>query len=228
MSRLRLPEANRRFPSRRRSSSSCAEIIVPGFLDWPEGDGFRRTVPARVHPGPTAADATRATFSLGRSVTLEIKDFGQHNIEIIFAQTVYVDGVLTKKAISLSLRQWQQLMEQEIDIVEAVRDHRADQDIHYRYHLGRNRHVQVNSGFPVVDIRQFWLPADKTQVQPTRTGTALKFDEYETLLSIRKDIEQHIPELQNVVPCWMQEDHQRIEGALLCAECHPNGGYRLE
>ena len=108
------------------------------------------------------------------------------------------------------------------DINEAVRKQKAGEDVHYRCHLGGNNYVQVNSGFPVVDLRKFWLPGGKTDVQPTRRGIPLKFEEFDTLLKLKAEIEQVIPELNGTQPCWMDDDHMNQLGYLTCAECNPN------
>ena len=74
----------------------------------------------------------------------------------------------------------------------------------------------------VHDIRQFWLPEHTDQVQLTRKGIALKFDEFDTLIKLKAEIEQVIPELDQMQPCWMSDDHMNQEGLMNCRECNPN------
>ena len=50
-------------------------------------------------------------------------------------------------------------------------------------------------------------------------------DEFDTLVKLKAEIEQVIPELNSVQPCWMSEDHMNQEGMLRCAECNPNDYY---
>ena len=163
---------------------------------------------------------TRATYQLGKYVSIDVKDYGHHNIDIVLSKTVYINNLLTKKDYSLPLQRWQQFMWYLDEIQQAVTDHKEGKDVHVKYHLGRNSFVQVNSGFPVVDLRQFWLPADKDEVQPTRKGIALKFEEFATLVKLKAEIEQVIPELDKEQPCWI--NHHNQESFLQCFECNPN------
>ena len=165
---------------------------------------------------------TRVTYQLGKYVTVEVKAYGPQNVEVVFIQTLYENNLLKKKEFPLTIQRYQQLMWQTPSIEEAVTQHKEGKDVHYNWHLGGNRYVQVNSGFPVVDLREFWMPEGKDQVQPTRRGIALKFDEYDTLIKLRADIEKGIPELSETQPCYMDSDHMNQLGYLRCVECNPN------
>ena len=165
---------------------------------------------------------TRASYELGKYVNVAVKAYGHNNIDIVFSQKVYVNNVLTKKDYTLPLQRWQQLTWYVEEIQQAVRDHNEGKDVHLKHHLGRNNYVQVNTGFQVVDLRQWWLPADKDQIQPTKKGIALKFEEFDTLIKLKAEIEQVIPELNDTHPCWMGNDHLNQLGYLMCAECNPN------
>jgi hypothetical protein len=165
---------------------------------------------------------TRANYQLGKYVMIEVKDFGHGNVEVVLSQKLYINNLLTKKDYILPLQRWQQLMFQIDDLQTAVDEHKNGKDIHFNYHLGRNNFVQVNSGFQVVDLRQFWLPEGTDRVQPTRKGIALKFDEFDILVKLKPEIEQVIPELDQMQPCWMSDDHRNQEGLMNCRECNPN------
>ena len=165
---------------------------------------------------------TRATYQLGKYVTVEVKDYGNKNIVVVLSQSIYINNLLTKKDYILSIKRWQQLMWHLDEIQQAVTDHKEGKDVHFKYHLGRNNFVQVNRGFKVVDVRQFWLPEGKTEIHPTRRGIAIKFDEFDTLIKLKAEIDQMIPELDQVQPCWLDNDHMNQLGALSCGECNPN------
>ena len=178
----------------------------------------------------SAMDTIRSTYKLGRFVTVNVKDYGHGNVEIVFQQSVYVSNFRSGdkpviKEFALTLQQWQQLMDRLQDIEKAVTDHKTAKMVQFRYHLGRNRYVQVNSGFKVVDLRVFWLPEGKSDVQPTRRGISLKFEEFDSLVKLKAEIEQVIPELNTIQPCWMGSDHMNQLGALSCSECNPNDHY---
>ena len=172
---------------------------------------------------------SRSTYQLGKYVTLVVKDFGHGNVEVVFSQSVYIDKTKyckddkpVMKDFSLTLQRWQQLMSRIDDIQIAVTEHSAGKEVHFKHHLGRNNFVQINSGFKVVDLRQFWLPDGTDRIQPTRKGIALKFDEFDTLVKLKPEIEQVMPELEHIQPCWMSDDHMNQEGLMNCRECNPN------
>ncbi len=73
-----------------------------------------------------------------------------------------------------------------------------------------------------MNIRKFWLPEGEERAVATRKGIALRFDEFKVLVQSVNDINCHVPELADVVPCSMREDHQNQLGALSCSECNPN------
>lgn len=153
------------------------------------------------------------TYELGNGFVMKILDDG-YGPEILFNKN--------DKEYLLTLQRYQQLLESVEDIQKAVNDHKQGKDVHYMNHLGGNNYVQVNSGFKVVDVRKFWLPQGQIEVRPTKKGIALKFDEFDTLVKLRTEIEQKIPELASVRPCWTGDDHMNQLGALSCSECNPS------
>jgi hypothetical protein len=92
----------------------------------------------------------------------------------------------------------------------------------FRHHLGGNKHVSLTQGYQRVDIRQFWMPEDKDEIYATKKGVSLTFGEFENLVRGLNVIDHHVPELQHVIPCCMQEYHQTQLGMLRCPECNPN------
>ena len=88
-------------------------------------------------------------------------------------------------------------------------------------HIGGNTFITAKNGFPV-DIRQFWIPPNETELHPTRKGLVLTLPEWEDLVACMPTI-NNIPEVQNVNPCYLGNDHQNQMGMLTCLECSPNG-----
>lgn len=129
---------------------------------------------------------TKSVVAIGRYLTVEVRDYGNQDMKVVIVKRYYERGALQKKEFLLSVRQFQQFMWQTQDIEDAVKQHKEGKEVHYMYHLGYNKYVQVNSGFSVVDVRDFWTP--EGQLQPTRRGIALKFDEYATLVMVREEI----------------------------------------
>ena len=172
-------------------------------------------------------ESIRSTYKLGRFVTVKVKDYGHGKVEIVFEQSVYVPNFIkgdkpVMKEYALSLQQWQQLMNRLQDIDTAVTDHQTDKTVHVQYHLGRNLYVHVNSGFNVVDLRDFWLPEGKSDLVPTRRGISIKFEEFDTLVKLKTEIEQVIPELNTIQPCLKRSDRMNPLGVLSYSEYKPN------
>ena len=164
----------------------------------------------------------RTTYILGKYVTLEIKDDGNQNIDLVLSQNIHINNILTKTDYTLTLQRWQHFMYYVDEIQQAVQELNEGKEVYLNYHMGGNNFVQVNSGFNVVDFRQFWLPYGQSEVHPTRKGIALKFDEFETLIQLKANIEQVIPELNETQPCWMADYHKNPLGYLMCPECNPD------
>ena len=119
----------------------------------------------------------------------------------------------TKKGISLTLMRWKNL----VDALEFV-DEALEKKSAYTAHLGGNVFINIEQGCVCVDIRQYWKP--QGDLVPTRKGLCLRPDEYKKLKEIIPQIT--LPEMDSVVPCYLQSDHMNQMGALQCSECNPN------
>jgi len=60
-----------------------------------------------------------------------------------------------------------------------------------------------------VDISQFFLPygLQPSDVKPSKSGRALRLDEWVALVDLVPLIHQMIPSLARVKPCYEQDDH---------------------
>ena len=58
-----------------------------------------------------------------------------------------------------------------------------------------------------MDIRQYWKPQE--EVVPTKKGLCLRPIEYIAVKELVPEIGRALPELDGVVPCYMQSDHIR-------------------
>ena len=123
-----------------------------------------------------------------------------------------------KKGVSLTLSKWKLLAMSVEDIDLCLKENKP-----YQGHLGGNMFVNVSKEFPMrVDIRQYFFPSGESVPKPTRRGISLFITEWRDLISCSKDLESKVPELEDLQPCYMQEDHQNQEGMLKCKECNPS------
>ena len=124
----------------------------------------------------------------------------------------------TKKGVSLPLIRWEGLCNYQTEIEEAVRN-KAD----LKEHIGGNVYAQVSKNFPNrVDLRQYFLPDGMVEPIPTKRGISLVYDEWEDMIACREDLQNICPQLKDLTPCFMNEDHQAQLGMLRCPECNPN------
>ena len=123
----------------------------------------------------------------------------------------------TKDGISLTLQRCNELYMSLPHLDIAVSEMEHNQGTFYRRHLGGNWHVTVQTGFNCVDIRKFWLPEGATQICATRKGVSLSFPEYKELRNGLRSLDSYIPELRDIVPCYLEPDHLTNQ----CKECSP-------
>ena len=119
----------------------------------------------------------------------------------------------TKKGISLTLMSWKNLINQ-LEYLDKALENRE----YYQSHLGGNVYCKLYS--VCVDLRQYWKPEE--EVVPTKKGICLKPIEYKLLKKHAVEIGKVLPELDAIVPCYLQSDHMNQIGALQCPECNPN------
>jgi hypothetical protein len=122
-----------------------------------------------------------------------------------------------KKGIPLTLGRWKIWAESTEAIDEALSKCSA-----YSLHLVGNVYCTVSELGVCVDIRQYWSPPDHDGVVPTKRGICPRPGEYTKLKEAMSSIGECVPELNGVVPCYLQSNHQNQLGYLQCAECSPN------
>ena len=123
-----------------------------------------------------------------------------------------------KKGVGLNLMQYNFLAGIEIFIDLALTENKEES-----FHLGANVFLKVRQDNPCVDIPQYVKPSSQPESVPTKRGLCLRPSEYQTLKTRFNEIEKHLPELENVVPCYMQDGHANQEGMLRCKYCNPDG-----
>ena len=155
-----------------------------------------------------------ATFreNLGNGRVVEVTEWkGERRVDL----REWQDGKPTKKGISLTLMRWKNW----VDYIEYL-DQALAAKQEYGSHLGGNVYCTVTKGSGCVNIRQYWKPEE--EVVPTKKGLCLRSIEYNKLKELIPEIGKILPDLNAVVPCYLQSDHANQLGALRCPECNPN------
>ena len=89
-------------------------------------------------------------------------------------------------------------------------------------HLLGEVSLTVNDRYSPVDIRQYLKPEDaEEQPYSMKKGVQRTREQTNKLLDNMKVIRDMIPELSQIFPCYMNEDHQHLIGMVLRRECNP-------
>ena len=155
---------------------------------------------------------SRCRFSLGNDSFIEVTEWkGELRVDL----REWKDDKATKKGISLTLMRWKNW----VDYLEYADQARTEKQ-NYMSHLGGNVYCTITEGSACMDIRQYWKRQE--EVIPTKKGLYLRPLEYIAVKELLTEIGRALPELDGVVPCYMQSDHMNQLGALRCSECNPN------
>lgn len=161
---------------------------------------------------PNTMDSVRCQFELGNGRYVQVCEWkGELRIDL----REWKDGKPTKKGISLTLMRWKNWVDYIEYLDEALRKKEA-----YSSHLGDNVYCTISENAVCVDIRQYWKPEEA--LVPTKKGLCLRPTEYIRLKELLPQIDESLPELDCVIPCYLQSDHMNQIGALQCPECNPN------
>lgn len=124
------------------------------------------------------------------------------------------------RAVTFPFRRWAKLcyMKDIIDdIIKKVKDQETEHQIR---HIGGRVYVTVDAKYPGVDLRHYFIK--NNVLKPTRKGMRLTFSEWDQLKTSMDDINTHIPNLKDTVPCDLKDDHQSSLASYRCFECNPN------
>ena len=127
------------------------------------------------------------------------------------------ETIPTKDGISLTLQWCSELIMSLPLLDDVVSTMQQNQVTFYRRNLGGNWQVTIQSGFNRVDIRKFWFPVGAKELQATRKGVSLTFDQFRELKNGLKSITSYVPELNNIVACYSDPNHDVPN----CLECTP-------
>lgn len=94
------------------------------------------------------------------------------------------------------------------------------------YHLGSGYYAKTSTNTSEVEICKYDYD---TQIGVLMLNyqerITLEKSQFEAFISLIQEIENVIPELSILIPCYLQEDHQKPGGHLTCPECTPVNSY---
>jgi hypothetical protein len=127
----------------------------------------------------------------------------------------------TRKGVAFTKVRWATFMTHFDDIDRCVELLKTDQPVEYSQHIGGKYYVTISQGMKCINIRRYFLPLNSKKERPTRSGIALRLDEWGTLATKVYELHERIPELKVARPCYASDDHANQLGYLNCRECNP-------
>ena len=167
----------------------------------------RETIPKEV----------KGTFKLSEKFGVQASYFGgKPRIDI---RQLTPEGYPTKKGLFLTPQRWVRLLGLTHQVNKAMQEIKEGKQVDARFHVSGPVFITMSSPWWTVNLRE-WYMKDGEEL-PSPKGVVLKAGDWAKLLSLEGNVLECLPELNTVVPCIMDEDHQNQEGALNCSECTP-------
>ena len=156
----------------------------------------------------------RCKLSLGNGRYVQVTEWkGELRVDI----REWNNDLPTKKGIGLNLMQYKNLLAG----IETFIDPAITENKNESFHLGANG---VRKSQTRQSLRRHSTILDTTfggcTDQERTLFTTIGVHSFKTFVP---EIEKLLPELENVMPCYMQDDHANQEGFLRCKYCNPDG-----
>ena len=127
----------------------------------------------------------------------------------------------TKKAAHFTSARWASFLQCLDQIDHQLRRLSEGEDVAYCMHYGVAWHVSLTKGFRCVDLRKFFIPTGQRTWKPTKTGIALRLNEWPTFKQAIDKLHRDNPTVANFTPCFLNLDHATPELIATCPECNP-------
>ena len=130
------------------------------------------------------------------------------------------------KTMTFDLNRWAHFVVAMAKVDDEAKElNRKTRAVLYRLHLGDGYYVSLTSDIICIDFRRFYLPYGLTsdQLRPTKTGIALRMDEWIDMLRVIPAIHAMFPELATAKRCVDEESHLGQLGYFACRSCFPFG-----
>jgi hypothetical protein len=133
--------------------------------------------------------------------------------------TIAEDG--SEKSAILPARRWVRFVAAMNDAEESLKQMLAKQYVKFNQHVGGGWYLSVTTGYLCVDLRRWYYDVRTNEIKPSKTGIALRINEWNALKDVIQQIHQKYPALSTTQTCTSQPDHYNLEGAISCFECNP-------
>ena len=98
----------------------------------------------------------------------------------------------TKTGVHLSRAQFENLRSFLDEIIRDIQEYRDNKVEAFKYNIGNFLYVSASDGYPVVHIRFYFQNELMPLPLPTKSGIALRFDEWNKLVSVIEEIKKKL------------------------------------
>lgn len=162
----------------------------------------------------------RGTFHLGRGMRVQVLILNGRPLIDIRRWTS--PNIPSQRGIALSPLCWMTLLGMRHRVNNTIQDIKAGKIVDERMHVSGPIFLSMYSPYWTVNLRR-WYKSDES-IMATKKGIVLRFPELERLFSLEEALYSCMPELREVVPCLLREDHRLPWGGIIdCEDCHPFG-----
>ena len=118
-------------------------------------------------------------------------------------------------SVSLPLQRYSMLV-QAADMI------RNSVGVDYHFHLGAYYFVETLSTSDKIHFTKYEEIYEDLYGLCVDEEIALNLDQFNIMVGKMCEIDALIPELSSTIPCYLREDHQNQQGAMMCPECNPS------
>ena len=119
------------------------------------------------------------------------------------------------KSVTLTPKRWSSFVASIMEIDQSLESLENNHYVKYSKHLGGGYYIGITTGFPCVDIREYYFNTTKKQKLPTNHGVAIHTNYWPKIREIVEQIRQDFP-LENE-HC----SHYNLDDLFNCVECYP-------
>ena len=142
-------------------------------------------------------------------IVLSLELGGTGRLQVLENNEVLIKDLATKKCVFFTPPRWKRFVGLIEYIEEQVQLSLVGKPINYTRHIGGTWHVSVNDKYPTVDIRRLYEDSCG-MVKPTRVGIALTYSNWAKLKKAIVEVENEIPAMLAVSPCWHDSQVDRM------------------
>ena len=161
-------------------------------------------------------------IQIGKNKYISCVTFKDEKI-IHIREYILDDGKLyvTKKGLIFTLKRLANLIIKIYDIDEQIREFREGVRVKFKIHIGGGVFASIQTGFPFVNLRQYFHPIDQIgEIKPSK-GLVLDWNEWCKLKLALDQLKESDQEIRESEPCYKNITHMDSNIVLECKECSP-------